>query len=104
MQTIKDAAVKFLAKKRIAATGVSRNPGGHGTNIVYQRLRALDYEVFTVNPNADQVESDRCYHDLRSLDHGARRRVPVDVRPHRRLRHRCMKAILTLTGAVPRKV
>ncbi len=80
MQTIKDAAVKFLVKKRIATTGVSRNPGGHGTNIVYQRLRALDYEVFTVNPNADQVESDRCYHDLRSLPQAAEA-VVIGTRP-----------------------
>ena len=34
---MKDAASDFLAHKRIAVTGVSRNPKGHGSNVVYQR-------------------------------------------------------------------
>jgi uncharacterized protein len=50
------------AHGRIAVTGVSRNPQGHGSNAVYQRLRARGYEVFAINPNADEVEGDRCYH------------------------------------------
>lgn len=70
MQTIKQAAAEFLAKRRIAVTGVSRRPEGHGGNIVYQRLRDRGYEVFAVNPHADQVEGDRCYHDLKSIPGG----------------------------------
>jgi uncharacterized protein len=67
---IKEAATEFLSHKRIAVTGVSRNAGGHGSNAVYQRLRARGYEVFPVNPNADEVEGDRCYHDLSSIPGG----------------------------------
>jgi uncharacterized protein len=67
MQTIKQAASEFLARKRVAVTGVSRQPKNHGSNVVYQRLRERGYEVFAVNPNADEVEGDRCYHDLRSI-------------------------------------
>ena len=67
MQKIKDAASDFLAKKRVAVTGVSRDPKGHGSNVVYQRLRSRGYEVFAVNPNAEEVECDRCYPDLRSI-------------------------------------
>jgi predicted CoA-binding protein len=37
---------------------------------VYRRLRQLEYEVFAVNPNADQVEGDRCFHDLKSIPGG----------------------------------
>lgn len=70
MSTIKEAASQFLANKRIAVTGVSRNPAGHGSNVVYQRLRDRGYEVFAVNPNADQVEGDACYHDLKSIPDG----------------------------------
>ncbi len=70
MQTIKDAATQFLAGKRVAVTGVSRNPGGHGSNAVYRRLRERGYEVFAVNPNADQVEGDRCYHDIAAIPGG----------------------------------
>jgi predicted CoA-binding protein len=70
MQKIKDAASDFLANKRVAVTGVSRDPKGHGSNVVYQRLRSRGYEVFAVNPNAEEVEGDRCYHDLRSIPGG----------------------------------
>ena len=40
MTKIKEAASEFLASRRVAVTGVSRNPKNHGSNIVYQRLRA----------------------------------------------------------------
>jgi len=70
MQTVKDAAAQFLSNKRVAVTGVSRNPAGHGSNVVYQRLRDRGYEVFAVNPNADEVEGDLCYHDLSSIPGG----------------------------------
>jgi len=65
--TIKKAAADFLANRRIAVTRVSRKPKGHGSNIVYQRLRERGYEVFPVNPNADSVEGVRCYHSLRAI-------------------------------------
>jgi uncharacterized protein len=70
MQRIKDAATQFLANRRIAVTGVSRTPESHGGNIVYQRLRDRGYQVFAVNPNADTVEGDECYHDLKSIPGG----------------------------------
>jgi hypothetical protein len=70
MISVKQAASEFLAHKRIAVTGVSRNPQGHGSNAVYQRLRNRGYQVFAINPNADEVEGDRCYHDLMSVPGG----------------------------------
>jgi predicted CoA-binding protein len=70
MVPIKQAASEFLAHKRIAVTGVSRQPQGHGGNVVYQRLRDRGYEVSAINPNADEVEGDRCYHDLKSVPGG----------------------------------
>jgi uncharacterized protein len=79
MQTIKEAAANFLVHKRIAVTGVSR-AGAHGSNVVYQRLRAKGYEVFAVNPNADMVEGDPCYHDLKSIPGGVDA-VVIGTRP-----------------------
>jgi uncharacterized protein len=70
MPTVKQAASEFLAKKRIAVTGVSRTPRNHGGNIVYQRLRQRGYRVFAVNPNADAVEGDPAYHDLKTIPGG----------------------------------
>jgi len=66
----KQAATSFLQCKRIAVTGVSRAPKGHGSNAVYKRLRDRNYEVFAVNPNADEVEGDVCYHHLGDIPGG----------------------------------
>lgn len=71
MLTVKKAAAEFLAKKRVAVTGVSRKPHDHGGNVVYQRLRQRGYQVFAVNPNADEVEGDPCFHDLQSIPGGS---------------------------------
>jgi len=80
MQNAKDAAAQFLSNKRVAVTGVSSNPRGHGSNVVYQRLRERGFEVFAVNPNADEVEGDQCYHDLRSIPGGVDA-VVIGTRP-----------------------
>jgi uncharacterized protein len=80
MVSIKEAAGEFLAHKRIAVTGVSRKPQGHGSNVVYQRLRQRGYEVFAVNPNTDQVEGDVSYHDLKSIPGGVDA-VVIGTRP-----------------------
>jgi uncharacterized protein len=78
--TLKEAASEFLSCKRVAVTGVSREPADHGSNVVYKRLRERGYDVFAVNPNADEVEGDRCYHDLRSIPGGVEA-VVVGTRP-----------------------
>ena len=70
MQKTKDIATEFLDHKRVAVTGVSRHPESHGSNVVYKRLRDRGYEVFAVNPNADAVEGDHCYQDLKSVPGG----------------------------------
>ena len=70
MTSIKEAATEFLTKQRVAVTGVSRTPGKHGSNVVYKRLRERGYEVFAVNPNADEVEGDPAYHDLAAIPGG----------------------------------
>jgi uncharacterized protein len=77
---VKQAASEFLANKRIAVTGVSRTPGIHGSNAVYQRLRARGYTVFAINPNADVVEGDPRYHDLKSVPGGVEA-VVIGTRP-----------------------
>jgi predicted CoA-binding protein len=155
---IKEAASEFLSVKRIAVTGVSRNPESHGSNFVYKRLRERGYEVYPVNPNADQVEGDKCYPDLKSIpggvsavvigtrpelaeptmrecvelgikhvwmhrsvdrgsvsaaatDYGRRHEItvipggcPLMFEPVDDGRHRAMRFVFTMTGAVPRRV
>jgi hypothetical protein len=158
MQSIKEATADFLDNHRIAVVGVSRAKRGHAANNVYLRLRDRGYEVFAINPSAEQIEGDTCYSDLGSVPGGVDA-VVIGTRPetaesvmhdcvelgiqfvwmHRGLGrgsvseaasaygrehgvnvidggcplmfdptadfgHRCLKAILSLTGAVPRNV
>jgi predicted CoA-binding protein len=64
----------------VAVTGVSRTAKGHGSNLVYQRLRQRGYDVFAVNPNTSEVEGDPCYHDLSSIPGGVDA-VVIGTRP-----------------------
>jgi uncharacterized protein len=82
MITVKDAATAFLAHQRIAVTGVSHAPKGHGSNAVYKRLRERGYQVYAVNPNAKVVEGDPCYPDLASIPGGVEA-VVIATRPER---------------------
>ncbi len=70
MATIGEAATAFLAHQRIAVTGVSCQPQGHGANAVYRRLRDRGYQAFAVNPAEQTVEGDRCYHSVRDIPSG----------------------------------
>jgi uncharacterized protein len=61
----------FLAQKRIAVAGVSRDDHGHPAgNLIYRRLKSTGHDVFAVNPNASTFEGDRCYPDLKSIPGG----------------------------------
>lgn len=59
---------------------MSRNPQGHGSNAVYQRLRDRGYQVYAINPKADEVEGDKCYPDLASVPDGVEA-VVIGTRP-----------------------
>ena len=56
----------FLAQKRIAVAGVSRD-ANQAANAVYKKRRGAGYQVYALNPNAEEVEGDPCYPDLKAL-------------------------------------
>ncbi len=66
MRDLKSRAQDFLSHRRIAVAGVSRTDQD-AANGIYKRLRELEYDVYAVNPNADEVEGDLCYHSLFDL-------------------------------------
>jgi predicted CoA-binding protein len=70
MITMKQAADEFLACHRIAVTGVSRTPTGHGANTVYTRLLERGYEAIPVNPNASEIDGRPCYPSLGAIPDG----------------------------------
>lgn len=50
----------FLALKRLAIVGVSRDPK-HFSYVLWQELRQRRYEAVPVNPNATELDGQRCY-------------------------------------------
>jgi predicted CoA-binding protein len=69
--TLETKANDFLAQKRIAVAGVSRNNSHHPTgNLIYRRLKASGHDVFALNPHMQTFEGDRCYPDLQSIPGG----------------------------------
>ena len=66
MTNIPESVGRFLQGKRFAVAGVSRH-AGVAANAVFKKLRNGGYEVFPVNPNAQQVEGVKCYPDIASI-------------------------------------
>ena len=66
MNSLKEAALDFLAQKRIAVAGVSRQ-GDIPANFIYKKLRETGHEVYGINPNADLVEGDVCFPALSAI-------------------------------------
>lgn len=64
--TVPAAVAEFLAGRRFAVAGVSRDRR-HAANFIYRKLRDVGYEVVPLNPNAGEVEGSRCYSDLGSI-------------------------------------
>lgn len=58
---------KFLDKKNIfAVVGASRNPKKYGYQL-YKDLKEAGYEVYPVNPKAEEILGDKCYPGLKYL-------------------------------------
>lgn len=58
--THREAAQRFLASKRIAVVGVSRNPKDF-SRAVFSALAKAGYDVVPVNPGVEAVEGHRCF-------------------------------------------
>jgi uncharacterized protein len=61
----------FLAQKRIAVAGVSRDKNHHPVgNLIFHKLKQSGQDVFPVNPHLETFEGERCYPDLQSIPGG----------------------------------
>ena len=63
---IQNKITSFLAGRRFAVVGASKDRAKYG-NKVLRAYQQNNFEVFPVNPNADEVEGLRAYADLKSL-------------------------------------
>jgi uncharacterized protein len=69
--TLEAKVQDFLAQKRIAIAGVSRNNRHHpAASLIYHRLKTSSHDMFPVNPHMQTFEGDRCHPDLRSIPVG----------------------------------
>jgi predicted CoA-binding protein len=69
--SFKERGEQFLNdNRRIAVFGVSREGGASPGNAIYKALKDRGYEVYAINPKADEVEGDVCYHDVRDVPGG----------------------------------
>ena len=65
MASLESKINDFLSQKNIGVVGVSNAKPGVA-NSIYKKLRDSGYQVYAINPNADEVEGDTCYPSLES--------------------------------------
>lgn len=70
MTTLNDIQ-KFLKTRKIAMVGVSRNPKKFG-GAIFKELRSKGFELFPVNPGADEIQGVKCFKSVSEL--------PVEVK------------------------
>jgi predicted CoA-binding protein len=69
--TLENRIRDFLAQKRIAVVGVSRDDRGHpAAQLIYHRLKKTGHEVFAVNPHRESFDGRPCHPDLAAIPGG----------------------------------
>ena len=63
LETIED----FLAQKRLAMVGVSREPGSFSA-LLFKELTSRGYEVVPVNPNTPEVLGQKCFARVQDIE------------------------------------
>ena len=66
MSRLPKSVAAFLAGKRFAVVGVSRQPKKFA-NAIFRRLRDSGFEVVPVNPHAAEAEGATCYPSLAAV-------------------------------------
>ena len=57
---------KFLSPRKIAMAGASRNLKKFG-GALFKELREKGYELYPINPNADEIQGIKCYKSVEEL-------------------------------------
>jgi hypothetical protein len=60
---------EFLEPSKFAFVGLSRDPKKF-SRTAFKELSAKGYEMLPINPNMDDVDGVKCYHDLSELPQG----------------------------------
>jgi predicted CoA-binding protein len=65
MTTLNDIQ-KFLDPQKMAVAGASRNPKKFG-GAVFKELKEKGFELYPINPNADEIQGVKCYPSVTDL-------------------------------------
>ncbi len=65
MPTMNEMVDDFLVQKRIAVAGVSRG-GKSPANLIYEKLKREGHTVYAINPNAEMIDGEPAYADVKS--------------------------------------
>jgi predicted CoA-binding protein len=61
----------FLAQKRIAVAGISRDKSHHPAGqLIFTRLKKTGHDVFPVNPQMQSFDGEPCYANVQSIPGG----------------------------------
>jgi predicted CoA-binding protein len=66
MTTLKQVE-DFLGLKRVAVVGVSRDPK-HFNTVMWEEFRQRRYDAIPVNPNATEIDGQKCYASVKEID------------------------------------
>jgi len=64
--TSKNTVEDFISQRTLAVAGLSRSGKKFG-NAAYKELKQKGYEVFALHPEAESIEGEKCYPDIKSL-------------------------------------
>ncbi|MCX6012779.1 MAG: CoA-binding protein [Chloroflexi bacterium] len=64
--TTKATIDEFLAQKTLAIVGISRTGKKYG-NAAFKTLKSKGYKLIPVNPGAETIQGEKCYHSLAEL-------------------------------------
>jgi uncharacterized protein len=56
----------FLAPRKMAMAGVSRNPKKFG-GAIFKELKEKGFELYPINPNAEEIQGVKCYKSVEEL-------------------------------------
>jgi predicted CoA-binding protein len=83
MKVTKASIDSFLATRKIAIAGVSRNPKKFG-HVVFKTLLEKGFEVYPINPEVDSIAGTPCFRSVSALPLSVHSLVVITPKPQTR--------------------
>ncbi len=83
MKASKASIDSFLASRKVAIAGVSRDPKKFGYQ-VFKQLKDKGFEVYPINPGADFIDGTPCFRSVSSLPLNVHNLLIITTKKHSR--------------------